>query len=260
MYYELYIDVLFLVNFTMDYILLLMVNRMLKCHATHGSICIGAASGALLTCIITVIYIPYAIIKMVLFHFLVNTFMIRFGLKIKTGRTFAKAYVMLYAGSFLLGGILSSLRPYIKTGSLFLVSAIVGYYIVLGIWNFISHIQKIHQYKCSVSLYQSGKCCLVEGIIDTGNSLRDPVTNQPVCILDRDKARVFLGNEKAERIRYIPYHSIGKREGIIPAVKIEKMCVLREKEYWIYNPLVAISEEKISESGEYSMILHPDIF
>lgn len=41
MYYELYIDVLFLVNFMMDYILLLLVRRMLKCTATHGNIWYG---------------------------------------------------------------------------------------------------------------------------------------------------------------------------------------------------------------------------
>ena len=50
MYYELYIDVLFLVNFMMDYILLLLVRRMLKCTATHGNICMGAMTGSFLMC------------------------------------------------------------------------------------------------------------------------------------------------------------------------------------------------------------------
>ena len=51
-YYELYVDVLFLVNFMMDYLLLLLVKKMLKCTATHGRVCLGAFAGALLTCIV----------------------------------------------------------------------------------------------------------------------------------------------------------------------------------------------------------------
>ena len=45
MYYELYIDVLFLENFMMDSLLLLAVNKMLKNSATYGRLFIGAALG-----------------------------------------------------------------------------------------------------------------------------------------------------------------------------------------------------------------------
>ena len=106
MYYELYVDVFFLVNFMMDYILLLIVRKMLQCTATHGRICIGAAVGSLLTCLVVILPIPYAIVKLILFHVLVDTCMILVGLKIKTIRSFLKAIIMLYIGSFLLGGIM----------------------------------------------------------------------------------------------------------------------------------------------------------
>lgn len=260
MYYELYVDVLFLVNFMMDYLLLLLVRRMLKCSATHGNICLGAAAGSAMTCAIVILPIPYAFIKFVMFHILVNTLMIRVGLKIKYMRSFAKAFIMLYIGAFLLGGILEYLHQYIKIGSLFFAIAIVGYYIVLGIWNFISRVQRLNQYKCRVDLYQKGKRYQVEGIIDTGNGLRDPITNQPVSILDKKAAKAFLGDEKIEKIRFIPYHSIGRKEGVIPAVRIDKMCVYREEICWLDNPLIGISEEDISAGEECKMILNPDLF
>ena len=95
MYYELYIDVFFLVNFMMDYILLLITKQMLHCSATRRSVCLGAAAGSLLTCIIVVLPLPAAFIKFILFHMFVNTCMIRAGLKIKNRRDFAKAYFLL---------------------------------------------------------------------------------------------------------------------------------------------------------------------
>lgn len=260
MYYELYADVLFLVNTMMDYLLLLLVRKMLKCSATHGRIFLGAVTGSLLTCIIVILPIPYSVLKFMLFHMLVNTFMIRVGLKIRHIRTFAKAFFMLYIGGFLLGGVLEYLGQYVRTGSLFFVTAMAGYYVVSGIWNFIVCMHKINRYACRVELYDGGRKYLVKGMIDTGNGLHDPITNQPVSILDRKTAIDFFGEERPKKFRYIPYHSIGKKEGILPAVKIDRMCIHSEQVHWIAEPLIGISEEEISAEGEYHMILNPDLF
>ena len=260
MYYELYVDVLFLVNFLMDYLLLLLVRRMLKCTATHGNVCLGAALGSFLTCAIVVLPIPYAILKFILFHMIVNTFMIRVGLKIKNMKSFAKAYLLLYIGSFLLGGVMQAANQYVRVGSLFFAIAIGGYYVVSKLWDFIASVQKINQYHCKVDLYLGEKKCQVNGIIDTGNGLRDPISNQPVSILDKAAARQFLGEEKMSRVRYIPYHSIGKKEGVLLAVKIDRMCIYGDNECWVKEPLIGVSEETISAEGEYQLILNPNLF
>lgn len=262
MYYELYVDVLFLVNFMMDYLLLLLVRRMLRCTATHGSICAGALTGSLMTCIIFVSPVPYAFLKFMMFHMLVNTLMIRVGLKIKTVSNFMKAFFMLYTGGFLLGGVLSYLQQYIniRMGSLFFVTAAAGYWIVTAIWNFISHIQRINRHHCKVELYMGEREYRVIGIIDTGNGLWDAAAGKPVSILDKRTAGDFFDMKKIEKIRYVPYRSIGKSAGVLPVVEIDKMCVYGSEVYWIQKPLIAISEEEILAGGECKMILNPDLF
>lgn len=260
MYYELYVDVLFLVNFMMDYLLLLLVRKMLKCTATHGNVFLGAALGSFFTCVVVILPIPYAFFKFVLFHMFVNTFMIRAGLKIKNMREFAKAYILLYTGGFLLGGVLQALHQYVRAGSLFFAIAIGGYHIVSKLWDFIASVGRINQYHCKVDLYLGEKQCQVTGIIDTGNGLRDPISNQPVSILDKTVARQFLGNVKMSQVRYIPYHSIGKKEGVLLALHIDRMCIHKADACWIQKPLIGVSEEMISAEGEYQMILNPNIF
>lgn len=244
----------------MDYILLLIVRKMLQCTATHGRICIGAAVGSLLTCLIVILPIPYAFIKLILFHVLVNTCMIRVGLKIKTIRSFLKAIIMLYIGSFLLGGIMEVFRQYVRVGSLFLVIAIAGYYLVLGIWKFVSYMQRWNQCHCKVDLYLGSEKYQIKGMIDTGNGLRDPISGKPVNILDRVTARNLLGEKKIKDVRYIPYQSIGKKAGVLPAVQFDRMCIWKDTECWVERPLIAISEEAISKGGEYEMILNPNLF
>ncbi|MEE1314815.1 MAG: sigma-E processing peptidase SpoIIGA [Faecalimonas sp.] len=260
MYYELYVDVLFLVNFMMDYLLLLLLKKMLKCTATHGRICLGAIAGSLLTCLVVILPIPYAAIKLVLFHVVVNTCMIRAGLKIKDAKTFVKAYVLLYIGSFLLGGLLEVLYPYVRVGALFFAIAIGGYYVVSKLWDFIVSVQRINQYHCNVDLYLGERICQVKGMIDTGNGLVDPISKKPVSILDSEAAKRLVGEVPITRIRYVPYCSIGKKEGLLPTLKIDRMHIYGEKECWVQEPLIGVSEEMISAEGAYEMILNPNLF
>jgi stage II sporulation protein GA (sporulation sigma-E factor processing peptidase) len=167
---------------------------------------------------------------------------------------------MLYIGGFLMGGILESMRQYVRVGSLFLALAIAGYYIVLAIWKFISYVQRWNRYHCKVELQMGDKKCSVRGLIDTGNGLCDPISGQPVSILDRESARKLLGDETLKSIRYIPYQSIGKKNGVLPAFQIDKMCVYGEMECQVDCPLIGIGEEEFKGKGEYEMILNTNLF
>ncbi len=260
MYYELYIDVFFLVNFMMDYLLLLFIKKSLKCTATQGRLCLGAAVGALLTCIIVILPISCVVIKFILFHVFVNTCMIRAGLKIKSKTDVARAFFLLYAGGFLLGGILQSLRNYIREGSLFFAIAVVGYYITTKIWDIAVKLQKMTAHRCQVDLYLGKKVLTVEGLIDTGNQLCDPVTNMPVHILDSIIAKSFFSEESLAKVRYIPYHTIGRGGKVLYALHIDRMRIRGEKDIWIESPLIGMSERTISTEGEYKMILNPKAF
>lgn len=259
MHYELYIDVFFLVNFMMDYILLQITRRILKCSATHGRICLGAAAGALLTCAVVIIPIPYTFIKFILFHGFVNIVMLKAGLKINWDRTFVKAYVVLYISGILVGGVFEYLRQYLRVGSLFFAIAAVSYCAALGIWNFLSYLSRIKEYRCEVILYKGDKSLKVEAMIDTGNRLRDTVTGKPVSVVDEDVLKALTDSDIPEGIRYIPYHSVGKEAGVMPVITLDKMCVCQKGEKWIERPLIGASEWQAASDGAYRMILNSDI-
>lgn len=259
MYYELYIDVLFLVNFMMDYILLLVSRKILKCTATHGNICLGALTGSLLTCLTVSLPIPYAFIKFILFHTIVVIAMVKIGLRIRLNRTFVKAVVMLYVSGFLVGGVFQYLNQYVKVGSLFFALAVASYYISSGVLAFLASVLHIGQCKCEVTLYQEDRQCRLKAIIDTGNRLKDDLTGKPISVMDQQAARSLFGEGIPKGIRYVPYHSIGRKSGVMPVVAVDRICISGEEEQWVEKPLIGISEEDISAGGEYEMILNPDI-
>ena len=95
-------------------------------------------------------------------------------------------------------------------------------------------------------------------ILQEGNSLRDAVTGKPVSIIDKQVIEELYGGKDIAGIRYIPYHSIGKAEGVMPLITLDGMYVCRKEKEWIEKPLAAICEEDMT-ADRYEMILNPDV-
>ena len=257
MHYELYIDVFFMVNFMMDTILLLIVRRLIGSRVSYKRIYLGAIVGSTLTCLIIAVPVSYEIVKIILFHGFVNVVMIQLGIGTGWGRELFKAWIYLYISSFLVGGIFQFLHQYIRVGSLFFLLAVISYYAVNGILTLLEYILIQKNYRCQVFLYKGNRKLQVHALIDTGNSLRDNVTDQPVHIIDQNTAKELFSEEELQMVRFIPYHSIGKNEGIMPLVTLDSICILKGKQQWIEKPLVAVCEGTLTDD-QYKMILNPE--
>ena len=89
--------------------------------------------------------------------------------------------------------------------------------------------------------------------------MKDPVSKDPVSVMDKAVVKRLTEGKLPEQLRYIPYHSIGKKEGIMPAFRLDRIRIIRDgNKINVEHPLVAISEEKLG-SENYQMIINPDI-
>ncbi|MDY2814908.1 MAG: sigma-E processing peptidase SpoIIGA [Dorea sp.] len=258
MYYELYIDVFFAVNFMMDSMILTMTRKILGGTVTYRRIFAGAFLGSLLTCLVIVLPIPATFIKLVLFHGLVNVVMIRTGLGIPAGQGLLKAWIVLYISGFLTGGVFQFFQQYLRSGSLFFLLAVVSYYVVSAIWETICYLSRKRNGRCKVILYLNERSCEVDALIDTGNSLKDPLTGKAVSVISQDTAKKLISAKENPTFRYIPYHSIGKAEGVMPMIVLNGMTVIGKEEQWIEKPLAAICENELTVE-RFQMILNPDV-
>ena len=108
-----------------------------------------------------------------------------------------------------------------------------------------------------VVLSFGGKSEAVQALVDTGNRLTDPISKEPVHVIDMETAK-RLGMKTLYGLRYIPYRTVNGA-GVMPVVRVEKMCVKGERECQIERPILGICEEMVSEKEDYQMILNPDI-
>lgn len=260
MYYEVYIDVLFLVNFMMDTLLLLLVGRVIKCVRSYRHLLLASAAGAFLTCIVICSSFLPSFVKAILCYTAVTFLMIAVAFQIKSWRLFLKAGVFLYIFAFLTGGILQWLLPYLKTGSVFFAAAIVSFCMIKRIWSFITGFFFQQQKSFSITLFAGGQEIPINAFMDTGNCLRDPLSGEPVHILNESVFREKWSDWGKNGFRYISFRTVAG-DGVIPVIRIEKMCVHMEtgEMMWINHPVIGISKEPVFMQKEYQMLLNPEI-
>ncbi len=261
MQYEVYLDVLFLENMMMDFLILLAVKKVFPCSATYGSLLAGSFTGSLLTCVI--LFFPCPVwSRYILLFFLVNSCMTVIGLKIRTFHVFFKAWILLYLASCLLGGIMSCLRLYFgkffRITSFLFTLGICGFFLLYHGLLFLKKLWKSQDHSYDVILTVNGKDFHLKAFLDSGNHLSDPLTGKPVHIISKNACQKISSQISPGRLRYIPYQTIQKTTGILPVFSIQKMKITGESEFWIHSPLIGISEQKNFGNGKYEMLLHPE--
>lgn len=260
MEYELYIDIFFLVNFMMDYIVLLTVRRMLKCTATHGHILLGALAGASGSCIVICVPIPQ-VLKIICLHTVINASMVILGLQIRKIHIFLQATILVYMTTFFMGGIMTWLRQYFsndfRIGSLFFFVVACSYTLTNRAADFLEKLWETRIKRCEVTLYWKGRTIRTQAMVDSGNSLSDPLTGKPVHIIGKKAMKKLTEDEEIEKLRYITYCTIQEQESVMPVIMIDKMCIHGSEEKQINFPLFGISGQEMFGNENYEIILHP---
>lgn len=93
---------------------------------------------------------------------------------------------------------------------------------------------------------------------DTGNALQDPVTGQPVLVIDAKSAGRLTGLTKDQLqkpvetmgalpgLRLVPYHTVGKEGGLMLAMKFQNVKIGK----WRGSQLVAFAPEGLGGAYE----------
>jgi len=137
---------------------------------------------------------------------------------------------------------------------------------------------------CEVELFLESRSLKTRGLLDTGNCLYDPIFRKPVMVIehtlienlldsefrkDFENAKKYMeGNdynisewdvhsEHLLRLRIIPYQSVGKAQGMMIGLLLDKVLIHTGKET-ICNKKVtaAISDNGLSTKDDYHVILH----
>lgn len=261
---KVYLDIFFLVNLGMDFVVLVLESFFQKRKIRLCRLLLTAATGAVLSTLFLVFGVHRHIWLFWLLYLVGSVGLIRIAFGKTTAGGFVKNLVFFYLASFLLAGILMQAQNIfaIRGNALFLLG---GAGAVLGIVHrMMPEGKRWHEETENyfpVTVFCGGRSVHGNGLLDTGNHLTEPFSREPVIIGDKKFIEPLLSGEEKPLIRYIPFRSVGKESGMIPVFRAAYIEVsgkngvcFREEAPWI-----AICENYVSADGEYEVILHPHI-
>lgn len=260
-HYELYIDIFFLLNLIEDYILLQLLKKYLLIRVTNLRVLMGAMTGAFSVCLLLVFPFSKRIVVYFILHGFVNTGMLFVGLRIRSVKELIKGLIFLYFASLIMGGLLGIFAPYLDKIAVFIVVSVFGYYLSLIIWDCYLWLGRKQMYKYQVKLIHGEKDFCGTALVDTGNCLKDPLTQRPIHIVSRKVTEALgLQDERyAKNRKEILYQSLGNPNGSMQVIEVDFLVILNGKETKIYkNQEVGFGEYEF-EQGDFDVILNPKI-
>lgn len=94
------------------------------------------------------------------------------------------------------------------------------------------------------------------GLWDTGNHLYEPYRHRPVHIIEAD---ILSAKSLKQPYLYVPYQSLGKKEGILPVFCAKTLMIEKENQQIVLeNQMIGLTQLSLSSRGHYQMLLHPD--
>lgn len=230
---KVYLDLVMILNFFIDFILLLTVSIVLKRKVNIKRIILGAFLGG-----ISILFLFFNINSFLLFIFklIISILMVIITFKYENIKYTLINILYLYITSIILGGFLYLLNiefSYKHVGIIFINNGLsINFIILIIISPVILYIyirqNKLLKYTYSnyydVELIKNNKSYKYIGYMDSGNVLVDSLTNKKVILIDKRK---ILFNIK--EFRLIPYMGVNGMN-MIKVVKIDKL-IFNNKEY-----------------------------
>jgi len=264
-----YADVWLLVHFFFEYIILRIVQLFLGGNVSRRRVLCAAALAGSMDTLLLICAIPNAI-RVVLAYVLGPILELFVCFRLHTLKAYVKAMAFLYLTTFCVGGFLNWIFeqiPFFKEyGYHFILLFAAVYFLSVCIQKAAHMVRKDKLEKqCikPVEIKVNGKQICCSGLLDTGNDLYDPISKQPVMILEKQELDKYQIKIKEQQYRVIPYHSLGTKRGFLEGFVANEVCLMDEddgeKSHMIRreNVVIGVYEGTLSKDGAYQMILHP---
>lgn len=279
----------------MNSIILYATAIMLKIKPSIIRILISGTIGSLYAMIIYVT--QFKIYESIITKIILSVIMVYIAFNPQNIKKLCKQILIFYLTSFIFGGVALYLIYFIKPQNVLiknglfagkyvlkviLFGAIVAFVIIkLSIKIIKTKIQPKDMY-CKVKLKINGKEIQTTAMIDTGNLVREPITNIPVIIVESslmydilpkeiinnlenilggnfDDIPEEIRNIYIPKLRWIPYKSLGKENGMLLGIKIDGMEVEKEEIHKVQNVIVGIYDKSLTKRGEYRALVGIDM-
>lgn len=264
----LYADVLFLIDFSMDFVSLYITGRMTHVRAKAWRMILAAALGALCSVLLTCFEAGRVI--SVLTGILCAFLMCFAAFGAENMIDYIRRCAVLWCAGFVLGGTMTAAVSMGNYGSSYREGAaahgkmlliLPAAFVASVLFFVIGHVSS--RKSVSVKIIYHGRESTLRGLSDSGNLLTDPFSGDMVIIISKSSAERVLGDNQimnftaeasneffTSRIRLIPVTGIGG-ESLLKAVRVDSVYINGKER----RALVAISDTASDFAGSFECLV-----
>lgn len=287
-----YLDIILCENLLMNYIILFATYVIIKPKTKHPQIrmILSSLLGSIYAIIIYLNIL--SIYTNLLAKITLSVVMVYIAFAPPNIKQLLKQILIFYLVSFIFGGCTFALIYFLKPENVEMKNGVfVGIYpikvgLIAGIIAFIiTQIAfKINKSKLNnkntfieIELYNKNKMTKARALLDSGNMLKEPISQKPVIVVEKailskiipeevlnyiermvggdDQARNEM-QEYLSKIRMVPFMSLGKENGMLIGIRLDKIKINTEdirleKE----NIIAGIYEKKLTKDNKYNALI-----
>jgi len=294
--YIVYVDQVFLGNLFMNYLILWSAGRLSNARSSLSRLILASAVGSIYS---LAIFLPgtgqlFSPLAKLLFSLL----MLAIAFVLQSWRTFLLSFFFFYLASFALGGMVFGFSYFLQNstvawhepgGMLSVISrhfwAVIWLTLIFA-WIACRLGARLLQRRATQQLFPItinffGLRVEVEALVDTGNRLADPLSGDPVIIVEYEALKSALPQEIfssfeeeefrceqflmsvadtpwAKRIRVIPFHSLGEQNGLLIGIRPDGVEIKQgAKKISTEKVVVGICRHRLQRGSNYQALLHP---
>lgn len=292
-----YIDIIIVENLIMNYIILYATGLISKSEISYLKIFLASLIGAVYA--IMEYISKLSIYSNIFIKIILSVIIVFIAFYPRNLKKLGKQIILFYVTTFTFGGVATYLIYVLKPQNIIIkngmyvgtyilkvifIGAILGTIILITAFKFAKSKITKKDMLCKVRIKLNGKEILLNTMVDTGNMLKEPLTGNPVVVVEKtslydlipkeilnntesilggdfEKIPENIKNEYISRLKIIPFSSLGKQNGMLMGIKPEELEVINEQtEEKKDNAIIGIYNKSLTKRGEYNALIGIDLY
>ncbi len=293
-----YVDVVLIENLIMNYIILFATSIILKNNSKFWKLLSASLIGAIYTVISYISNLK--IYSSMILKLILSIIIVYVAFNPQNMKKMCKSLLIFYLTSLVFGGAAFALIYIVKPQETFmknglflgayslktiLLSGIVAFFIVITAFTVVKNKISKRDMFCNIKIKLNVKEIETKAMLDTGNMLKEPITNIPVIVVEHtllyecvpkqilNNIEEILGGDFSKipdeikkkymtKLKFIPFSSLGKQNGMLLGIKPEYVVIKDEndEEKKLNEVIIGIYNKSLTKRGEYRALMGIELF
>lgn len=229
-----------------------------------------------------------------LIKILISVMIVLIGFESRKPKVIFKQLILFYLVSFTFGGISFMLLFLINPANVVfengllvgtypvkvtIIGGILGAIVITVVSYLIRDRMKTKSMLCDLEIFYKGKYQKLKTMIDTGNLLKEPISQTDVIIVEKNSLRTLISDDildnlnniiqgkwlgsrediYAYKFKVIPFSSLGNENGLLIGFKPDYIKIFDEEECVRDDVMIGIYNGKLCKSNLYTSLIGLDI-